>query len=150
MKSIILHSEEETQNIGYKLGKLLGSGDVICLVGDLGAGKTTMTQSIAKALKVNDYITSPTFNIVNEYEGIIPLYHFDVYRISHSEEMYEIGFEEYIYGKGACIIEWANLIEDVLPENLLNIELKYKENEREMILKPFGKRYENMVEELFK
>ena len=114
MVKIYLEDENKTKEIGYKLGNLLTPGSVICLIGDLGAGKTTMTQSLAKALEVDDYITSPTFTIVNEYEGKMPLYHFDVYRIGSSDEMYDIGYEEYINGEGVCIIEWANLIEDIL------------------------------------
>ena len=136
--------------IGYKLGNLLTSGSVICLIGDLGAGKTTMTQSLAKALDVDDYITSPTFTIVNEYEGKMPLYHFDVYRIGSSDEMYDIGYDDYINGEGVCIIEWANLIEDILPDEYLYIELKYKDMSREMILNPVGEKYEKIVEELTK
>ena len=93
MKTIYLDREEKTREIGTKLGELLFPGAVICLIGDLGAGKTTMTQSLAKSLGVDDYITSPTFTIVNEYEGRMPLYHFDVYRIGCSEEMYDIGFD---------------------------------------------------------
>ncbi|SHK62514.1 tRNA (adenosine(37)-N6)-threonylcarbamoyltransferase complex ATPase subunit type 1 TsaE [Tepidibacter formicigenes] len=150
MEKIYLKDEKETRGIGYRLGKLLNKGNVVCLIGDLGAGKTTITKSIANALDVHDYITSPTFTIVNEYEGRLPLYHFDVYRISSSEEMYEIGFEEYIYGQGVCIIEWANLIEDILPDNYLKVELNYKEEGREMILTPFGSEYEKIVEELLK
>ena len=150
MRKIFLDKEEKTREIGTKLGKLLFPGAVICLIGDLGAGKTTMTQSLAKSLGIDDYITSPTFNIVNEYEGRIPLYHFDVYRIGCSEEMYDIGFDEYIDSEGVCIIEWSNLIEDILPEEYLKIELKYKENGREMLLTPFGKKYKEIIEELFK
>ena len=105
MVKIYLEDENKTKEIGYKLGNLLTPGSVICLIGDLGAGKTTMTQSLAKALEVDDYITSPTFTIVNEYEGKMPLYHFDVYRIGSSDEMYDIGYEEYINGEGVCIIE---------------------------------------------
>lgn len=150
MINIYLDGEEQTREIGYKLGTLLGPGSVVCLVGDLGAGKTTMTQSLANALEVDDYITSPTFTIVNEYEGRVPLYHFDVYRIGNSEEMYDIGYDEYINSEGICIIEWANLIEDILPDEYLDIELRYKDMGREMILKPIGKKYERIVEELTK
>ncbi|MGX4598212.1 tRNA (adenosine(37)-N6)-threonylcarbamoyltransferase complex ATPase subunit type 1 TsaE [Faecalimicrobium sp. JNUCC 81] len=150
MINIYLENEEKTKEIGYKLGTLLQPGSVICLIGDLGAGKTTMTQSLAKALEVDDYITSPTFTIVNEYEGKMPLYHFDVYRIGSSDEMYDIGYDEYINGEGVCIIEWANLIEDILPDEYLQIELRYKDMSREMILNPVGKRYEKLVEELTK
>lgn len=150
MVRIYLENEERTREIGSKLGQLLTPKSVICLIGDLGAGKTTMTQSLAKSLEVDDYITSPTFTIVNEYEGRMPLYHFDVYRIGSSEEMYDIGFEEYINGDGVCIIEWANLIEDILPEEYLYIEMNYKETGREMILTPKGEKYEEIVKELTK
>ena len=148
MTKIYLEDENKTKEIGYKLGKLLTENSIICLVGDLGAGKTTLTQSIAKALEVDDYITSPTFTIVNEYEGKYPLYHFDVYRIGSSDEIYDIGYYEYIENGGVCIIEWANLIEDILPDEYLYINLKYLNNSREMILKPFGNKYEKIVEEL--
>ncbi|MBQ1793230.1 MAG: tRNA (adenosine(37)-N6)-threonylcarbamoyltransferase complex ATPase subunit type 1 TsaE [Peptostreptococcaceae bacterium] len=150
MVKIYLENEEKTREIGSKLGELLTPKSVICLIGDLGAGKTTMTQSLARALGVDDYITSPTFTIVNEYEGKMPLYHFDVYRIGSSEEMYDIGFDEYIDGEGVCIIEWANLIEDILPDEYLYIEMNYKETGREMILTPKGEKYEEIVKELSK
>ena len=150
MVKIYLENEEKTREIGSKLGELLTPKSVICLIGDLGAGKTTMTQSLARALGVDDYITSPTFTIVNEYEGRMPLYHFDVYRIGSSEEMYDIGFDEYIDGEGVCIIEWANLIEDILPDEYLYIEMNYKETGREMILTPKGEKYEEIVKELSK
>ncbi|CEN85573.1 P-loop ATPases [[Clostridium] sordellii] len=150
MVKIYLENEEQTKDIGYKLGQLVTPKSVICLIGDLGAGKTTMTKSLAKALEVDDYITSPTFTIVNEYEGRIPLYHFDVYRIGSSDEMYDIGFDEYIDGDGVCIIEWANLIEDILPNEYLYIEMNYKETGREMILTPKGEKYEEIVKELTK
>lgn len=150
MDKIYLKNEQETGEVGYRLGQLLNKGDVVCLIGDLGAGKTTITKSIAKALEVEDYITSPTFTIVNEYDGKYPLYHFDVYRISSSEDMHEIGFEEYLYGDGICIIEWANLIEDTLPDEYINIELNYKDEGREMIVTAYGEHYENMVKEIIK
>ena len=150
IKNIYLNNDQETREIGFKLGKLLKPGSIVCLIGDLGAGKTTMTQSLAEALEVDDYITSPTFTIVNQYEGKMPLYHFDVYRIGCSEEMYDIGFEEYINGDGVCIIEWANIIEDILPDEYLKIELNYKDMGREMTLIPYGEEYEKIVEELTK
>ncbi|MDU3803364.1 tRNA (adenosine(37)-N6)-threonylcarbamoyltransferase complex ATPase subunit type 1 TsaE [Paraclostridium bifermentans] len=150
MIKIYLENEDQTRDIGFKLGKLLTPKSVVCLIGDLGAGKTTMTQSLAQSLEVDDYITSPTFTIVNEYEGKMPLYHFDVYRIGNSDEMYDIGFDEYINGDGVCIIEWANLIEDILPDEYLYIEMNYKENGREMILTPKGEKYEEIVKELTK
>lgn len=150
MVKIYLENEEKTKEIGYKLGKLLSEKSIICLEGDLGAGKTTLTQSIAKALKIDDYITSPTFTIVNEYEGEHKLYHFDVYRISSSDEMYDIGYDEFIDSDGICIIEWANLIKDILPKEYLYVNLTYKNEGREINFEPHGKKYENIVKELIK
>ena len=124
MKKFRTYSVEETLCIGFKVGRLLKAGDVICLHGDLGTGKTALTSGIAKALGIEGYITSPTFNIVNEYKAKIPLYHFDVYRIADSEEMFEIGFEEYIEGNGVVVIEWAELIADALPGEFISITIK--------------------------
>lgn len=114
---------EQTVELGLRLGKLLRGGDVICLEGNLGTGKTAFTSGIAQALGVDGYITSPTFTIVNEYNSRTPLYHFDVYRIANSEEMFEIGFEEYLDSKGVVVIEWANLIKDVLPQDYIWVEI---------------------------
>ena len=121
MYQITTKSVADTEMVGFKLGEMLGSGDVICLRGSLGTGKTAFTGGIAGALGISGYITSPTFTIVNEYTGRLPLYHFDVYRISDPEEMFEIGFEEYLDGRGVVVIEWAELIKDILP--LENIEV---------------------------
>ena len=149
MKEIFLANEKFTEEIGHKIGENLFPGAVICLNGDLGAGKTTMTKSIAKAMGIEEDITSPTFNIVNEYtEGNLALYHFDVYRIGCSEEMYDIGFEEYINSEGVCIIEWSNIIEDILPEERLEILLTYEGEGRKIALKPMGEKYEKIVEEV--
>ena len=146
---IYLIDEQMTKYIGEKLGKLLKPNDVLALTGDLGAGKTMMTQSIARGMGIEDYITSPTFTIVQEYEGKLPLFHFDVYRIADEEEMYYIGFDEYLARGGVCITEWANLIENILPKERLDIELLYTEKEgRNMKLTPHGARYEDLVKEL--
>ena len=109
------NSAKETENIAKAFAKTLKSGDVVCLNGDLGVGKTAFTAGLAKGLGITDYISSPTFTIVNCYSGSVPLYHFDVYRISDSTEMYDIGFDEYIEGDGIAVIEWAEMIEDILP-----------------------------------
>lgn len=146
---IYLIDEQMTKYIGEKIGKLLKPNDVLALTGDLGAGKTMMTQSIARGMGIEDYITSPTFTIVQEYEGKLPLFHFDVYRIADEEEMYYLGFDEYLARGGVCIIEWANLIENILPKERLDIELLYTEKEgRNMRLTPHGSRYEDLVKEL--
>lgn len=124
MINIETHSFEETVEFGNKLGAVLSSGDIICLTGDLGTGKTALTNGIAKALGIDSYITSPTFTIVNEYEGRLPLYHFDVYRISDPDEMFDIGFEEYINGEGITIIEWGEQIDEILPKEIIRIDIK--------------------------
>lgn len=147
---IYLKNEEVTYKFGEKLGNLLGANDVVTLNGDLGAGKTTMTKAIAKSLGIEESITSPTFTIVQEYEdGRLPLYHFDVYRIADPEEMYYIGFDEYLAKGGVVIIEWAQIIRDVLPNERLDIEIHYSEDGgRTVILTAYGEKYEKMMQEL--
>lgn len=120
------NSPKETANIAKAFAKKLQKGDVLCLSGDLGVGKTAFVQGLAKGLGVDDYISSPTFTIVNCYEGTLPLYHFDVYRISDPDEMYEIGYEEYVYGDGISVIEWPQIINDILPESRYDITITKK------------------------
>lgn len=108
---------QDTFNIAKELGEQANPGEVFCLNGDLGVGKTLFSQGFAKGLGIEEHVNSPTFTIVQEYdEGRLPLYHFDVYRIDDPEEMEEIGFSDMVYGEGVCLIEWANLISDILPE----------------------------------
>ena len=146
---IFLIDEEMTKHIGEKLGRLLKPNDVIALNGDLGAGKTLLTKAIAASMGIEEYITSPTFTIVQEYEGKLPLYHFDVYRIADEEEMYYIGFEEYLSKGGVCIIEWASLIPNILPKDRLEIELSYAgDSGRNMKITAYGVRYEELAKEL--
>ena len=109
------NSPKETENIAKAFAKNLKPGDVVTLDGDLGAGKTAFTQGLAKGLGIADYVSSPTFTIVNCYEGNIPLYHFDVYRIDDCDEMYEIGYDEYVGGDGVAVIEWSEKIAEILP-----------------------------------
>lgn len=132
-KIISIKNENESREFGIKLGREASAGDVIALIGNLGTGKTTLTKAIAEGLDVKDVITSPTFTIVKEYRGgNIPLYHFDVYRIGDIDEMYELGYEEYFFGDGICVIEWADMIEELLPDNAKIIRIEYgsKEGER--------------------
>lgn len=147
---IILNGLKETSEFGIKLGSLLKSGDVVCLNGELGAGKTTLTKSIGLGLGVDDYITSPTFSLINEYEGRVPVYHFDVYRLENVEELYDLGFDEYFYGKGISIIEWANRIEKFLPDEriVLNIENTQYIDQRRIRITIYGNRYKCILEEL--
>ena len=118
-------SPEETLELGRKLAREARPGDVYTLVGDLGVGKTVFTQGIAQGLGITEPVSSPTFTIVQVYEeGRMPFYHFDVYRIGDIEEMDEIGYEDYFYGEGMTMIEWANLIEEILPDHYREITIE--------------------------
>ena len=136
METKVLHiaNEKETEALGERIGKTVAAGTVIALIGDLGTGKTTLTKSIARGLGVTETVTSPTFNIIREYKsGRLPLYHFDVYRIGDPDEMFELGYEEYFYGDGVCVVEWADIIEELLPEDAVTIRIERgaSEDERE-------------------
>lgn len=146
-----VYSVDETTQLGIKLGRLLKAGDIVCLTGDLGTGKTHITKGIAKGLGITDNITSPTFTIVNEYEGTkLKLNHFDVYRVSDPDEIYAIGFDDYIFSDAVSIIEWANYIEEILPQDLLHIkiekDLSKGEYYRKITLTPYGDRYDYIKE----
>ena len=119
------NSPEETLALGEQLGRAAQPGDVYTLVGDLGVGKTVLTQGIAQGLEIDEPICSPTFTIVQVYEeGRLPFYHFDVYRIGDIEEMEEIGYDDYFFGQGICLIEWAELIEEILPEKRIEVTIE--------------------------
>ena len=136
MRTIKIENEEDTRKFGLELAKNLKAGDVVALFGDLGTGKTTLTKYIAEGLGIKEMITSPTFTIVCEYHsGRLPLYHFDVYRLESGEDMFEIGAEEYFDGDGVCIIEWADNVAEVLPDETLCVFLEYGEKEGERIYK---------------
>lgn len=125
IKIIESFSAEETLELGRQMGKDAMPGETYTLVGDLGVGKTVLTQGIAEGLEITEAICSPTFTIVQVYEeGRIPFYHFDVYRIGDIEEMDEIGYEDYFYGEGLCMIEWANLISEILPPKRKEITIE--------------------------
>lgn len=118
------YSEQQTMKIAYDLAKKAKIQDVYCLTGDLGAGKTAFTKGFAEGLDIKEHITSPTFTIVNEYKDtLIPFYHFDVYRLSSPEEIFDLGFEDYFYGDGICLIEWADIIKEFLPDNAVWISI---------------------------
>ncbi|MEG0292307.1 MAG: tRNA (adenosine(37)-N6)-threonylcarbamoyltransferase complex ATPase subunit type 1 TsaE [Anaerovoracaceae bacterium] len=136
MRELIIRNEEDTKKFGETLAETLVPGDVVALVGNLGTGKTTLTKYIAQGLGIDEMITSPTFTIVQEYKsGRLPMYHFDVYRIMDIEEMYEMGYEEYFFGDGVSIIEWADQIEEIIPEDAKIIFIEYGRNEGERIYK---------------
>lgn len=120
---IISKSLKDTENIGLIMADILKAPVTVCFYGDLGAGKTTLTQSFAKGIGIEDYVTSPTFNIIKEYQGDEYLVHIDAYRVSSSEEMEDLGFDDYINSDSICFIEWAELIEDLLPDDRINIKI---------------------------
>lgn len=150
MLKIISKSEEQTYKLGEYLGKALQQGDIICLTGDLGAGKTAFTKGIGIGMDINELITSPTYTIINEYNGRISLFHFDVYRLEGVEEMYELGYEEYFFGDGAVVIEWADIVKDIIPQERLWITILRgkEENTREIIFDASGARYQKVIKEL--
>lgn len=119
----ISNSREETIKIACDFAKRLKAGDIVCLNGDLGVGKTAFVAGVAEAFGYDGYTSSPTFTLVNEYIAEIPIYHFDVYRIDYSDEMYDIGIDDYLFGDGICIIEWAERIRDILPDNTISVDI---------------------------
>ena len=135
-RTVQIKNEEETKKFGAEIAEGISPGEVLALVGDLGTGKTALTSYIAAGLGITRRVNSPTFTIVKEYtEGRLPLYHFDVYRVSEPEELFNIGIEEYFFGEGVCIVEWADLIEEILPEDTKYIYLEYGKNEGERVYK---------------
>ncbi len=137
----VIRNEEDTRNFGMKLAEKLQPGSVVALSGDLGTGKTTLTKYIAEGLGITENVTSPTFTIIREYEGgRLPLYHFDVYRVKDEEELFEIGYEDYFYGNGVTVVEWADQIEALIPDHAIRIFIKYgdTENSRKYYVKGFG------------
>ena len=147
MFSVITSSTEQTEEVGRVLGTMLEAGDMVCLFGDLGAGKTHFSFGVAQGLQVRDqYITSPTFTFVNEYQGRIPLYHIDLYRLKDPTELESIGFEEYVDSDGATVIEWAERAEEELPDEKLNVYISdVSENSREIRFFAEGERYEKLL-----
>ena len=119
------NSAEETFAFGKKIGEMAKPGQIYTMIGDLGVGKTVFTQGLARGLDITEPISSPTFTIIQEYEeGRLPFYHFDVYRIGDIEEMEEIGYDDYFFGNGVCMIEWANLIEELIPDSRIQVTIE--------------------------
>ena len=135
----ITNSEEETQRLGEQLARKLTPGTVIAFTGDLGAGKTAFTRGLARGLGIPDRVTSPTFTIVNEYEGgRLPLFHFDMYRLSSSDELYDIGWEDYLARGGVCAVEWSENIDDALEEGTIRVEIRRGEQEGQRVIEIGG------------
>jgi tRNA threonylcarbamoyladenosine biosynthesis protein TsaE len=147
--NLVTESPEETQRLGTRLGKLAQVGDVFLLGGGLGAGKTCLTQGIAWGLDIEGYATSPSFVVVNQYQGRLPLYHIDLYRLDRLEEVIELGLDDYLYGRGVCVVEWAEKALDMFPKEHLLVEMSYlSDTSRNLVLKPVGERYVELLSQL--
>jgi len=148
---LISRSPEQTREFGASIGELCQPGDVFLLEGSLGAGKTCLTQGIAWGLGIKEYAASPSFVVVRELHGRLPLYHVDLYRLDHIEEIAELGLDDYLYGKGVCVVEWAEKGLSVLPAEHMLIQLSYlSDDERKLQLKPGGKRNREILAQLNK
>ncbi len=146
---LISHDPQETQRLGSRLGELAQAGDVILLVGSLGTGKTCLTQGIAWGLGIEGYASSPSFVVIREYQGRLPLYHLDLYRLDRIEEVGELGLDDYLYGKGVCVVEWAEKGSGLWPEEHLLITMGYlSDTERSLYLEPASARYQEMTARL--
>jgi len=147
--TIITKSPEETKKLGEEVGKLTKPGDLLAFYGELGAGKTCFIQGISHNLEVKDYVTSPSFTIINEYQGKVPIYHFDLFRLNNVEEISELGYEEYFHGDALTVIEWAGKIEHFLPKEHLKIDIKFKDRyQRTISFIPQGDRFDKFLKEL--
>ncbi len=146
---LISQNPAQTQELGARLGRLARPGDILLLVGRLGSGKTCLTQGIARGLDIKDYVLSPSFVIVRELYGRLPLYHIDLYRLDQTAEIAELGLDEYLYGKGVCVVEWAEKGLSELPAEHLLIEIDYlSDTGRRLKFKPSGQRYRDMLTRL--
>lgn len=144
---IKIKSEQDTKLFGLSIAQMLKAGDIIALIGELGTGKTTLSKAIAEGLGIDELVTSPTFTILREYEsGRLPLYHFDVYRVKSDEEMFELGYEDYFFGKGVCIVEWADQIMSLIPKESVIIKIMYSDDLEKLDCRTY---YVTMPEETF-
>lgn len=142
----ISHSEAQTRRLGARLAPLLNPGDVLALVGELGSGKTRWAQGVCRGLKVTDVVNSPTFTLVNEYEGRWPIYHIDLYRLNDTADILTIGLEDYLYGAGITLIEWANRASEMLPAEHLVVEFHHlDETKRRIALQAHGQRFIDLL-----
>ncbi len=148
---LISHSPEETQGLGTRIGERCLPGDVLLLVGVLGAGKTCLTQGIAWGLGIKEYAASPSFVVVRELYGRLPLYHIDLYRLEHLEEILDLGLDDYLYGGGVCVVEWAEKGLSVWPGEHLMVQIDYvSDSERSLTMEASGKRYRDLLAQLGK
>jgi tRNA threonylcarbamoyladenosine biosynthesis protein TsaE len=145
---IVTTNQEETQRFGAALANYLTAGDVICLHGDLGAGKTTFTKGLAKGLGITEVVNSPTFTIISEYAGRLPLYHMDVYRLGENAPEEPMGYEEYFYGNGVTVVEWSEFIQSLLPDELFHITIRILEGGKRLIeVQGEGERPQALIKE---
>jgi tRNA threonylcarbamoyladenosine biosynthesis protein TsaE len=146
---VISNSAAQTRRLGSRLGEMTAPGDVVLLIGKLGAGKTCFTQGIAKGLGINEYTASPSFVLVREYQGRLPLYHIDLYRLDRLEEIVDLGLDDYLYGKGVSIVEWADRGLNALPEEHLLIKIEHlAATKRKLTFELRGARYTKMLAKL--
>jgi tRNA threonylcarbamoyladenosine biosynthesis protein TsaE len=144
----ISHSEAQTRRLGVRLAAFLEPGDIIALIGDLGSGKTRWVQGVCQGLGITAPVVSPTFTLVNEYEGRLPVYHIDLYRLEDVNEILGFGLEDYLYGNGVSLIEWADRANGLLPKAYLTIELHHLEaNKRRVVLQAHGERYTDLLQD---
>ncbi len=149
MIEYISNSDDETMDFGTKIGSIAKPGLIITLSGDLGTGKTVLARGIARGLGIDEPITSPTFTILHQYNGRLPLYHFDMYRLDNEDEIFELGFEEFIYGDGVAVIEWPENMGDLYPQEYVGIELdRIDENIRKITIHFIGSKFNWLEEEL--
>jgi len=147
--NLISHSSEQTQSLGRYLGELACEGDIFLLCGNLGSGKTTLTQGIAWGLNVKEYAMSPSFVLIREYHGRLPLYHIDLYRLESCEEIIDLALEDYVNARGVCVIEWAENGLAVLPQENVTVDMEYiSPMERSIKIVPNGERYQQMLRSL--
>jgi tRNA threonylcarbamoyladenosine biosynthesis protein TsaE len=134
--------EEETMDLGSRIGEIADAGSVILLSGDLGAGKTVLARGIARGLGISEPITSPTYTLLNIYQGRLPLYHFDIYRLTQPEDLYDLDFEEYLYGDGVVLVEWPERMGDLFSDECMHISIEKKDGQQRIIsIKPVGEKY---------
>lgn len=150
MITINSKDENQTKNIAAKLAKHLNARDVLALCGDLGSGKTTFVKGLARGLNIKEkQVISPSFMLIRQYKGKLPLYHFDLYRLDYLEQVELLGYEEYFYGDGVCCIEWADKIKELLPPEYLEIDINFlSEHKRKIIFKSKSDRYNNIIRKL--
>ncbi len=145
---ITSNSPADTLALGEILGRLARPGDIYCLLGELGAGKTALAQGIGRGLGIEDPVSSPTFTLIHEYKGRMPLYHMDLYRMAAPEEGEELGLQEYFWGHGLCVVEWPQAAAELLPADILQVELRFAGDSREIELAAHGSRSQQIVEEV--